>query len=74
MSCSDCGQNISTSDTINKSLKQWGEFVIPGDRTQNYRPDTVIPLSPERLDMAANTFTSHIECSCALEKESFRGI
>jgi hypothetical protein len=68
MSCSDCGQTISTiSDIFNKYLKQWREFLIPGDRSQKNRPGTVIPLSTERLDMATYTFTHHMEYSCALE-------
>jgi hypothetical protein len=73
MSFSDCGQTISTSDIINKTLKQWRQFLIPGDRTQNSRPDTVIPLSKERLEMAAYTFTYHMENGCALEKDPFMG-
>jgi hypothetical protein len=73
MSCSDCGKTISTSDIINKSLKQWREFLISGDRTQNNRPDTVISLSTERLDVAAYTFTYHMEYGCTLEKDPFWG-
>jgi hypothetical protein len=73
MSCSDCGQTISTSDIINKSLEKWRKFLIPGDRTQNNRPDTVISLSSERLDMAAYTFIYHMEYGCALEKDPFWG-
>jgi hypothetical protein len=42
-------------------------------RSQHYRPDTIIPLSRERLDMAAYTFSYHMENGCALEKESFWG-
>jgi hypothetical protein len=73
MPCSDSAQTISTCDIIKKSLKQWSKFLIPGDRTQNNRPDTVIPFSTERLDMAAYTFTHHMEYSCALEKRSILG-
>ena len=67
MSCSDCGQTNSLPDIINTSHKHQREFLIPGDRTQNNKPSTVIPLSTERLDMAAYTFTYHMEYNCALE-------
>ncbi len=47
---------------------------MPGDRTQNNRPDTVIPLSTEMLDMAAYTFIYHMEqYGCALENDPFWG-
>jgi hypothetical protein len=74
MSCSDCGKMISTSDIINSCLQQWIDTVIPSNRLQDNRPDTIIPLSKERLDMAAYTFTYHIENGCALDKIVFWGI
>ncbi len=73
MSCSDCGKIISTSDIINSCLKRWRDIVIPSNRIQNNRPDTIVPLSIERLDMAAYTFTYHMENGCALEKRLFWG-
>jgi hypothetical protein len=33
----------------------------------------IIPLSRERLDMAAYTYSYHMENGCALEKDSFWG-
>ncbi len=73
MSCSDCGKNISTSDIINSCLQLWRGTVIPSNRLKDNRPDTIIPLSKERLDMAAYTFTHHMENGCALEKDCFWG-
>ena len=73
MSCSDCGKIISTSDIINSCLQLWRDTVIPSNRLQDNRPDTIIPLSKERLDMAAYTFTYHMENGCALEKDCFGG-
>ncbi len=73
MSCSDCRQTIFTSDFINKSLKQCSKCLIPGDRTQNNRPDTMIPLSTERLNMAAYTFTYHMKYDSVFEKDPFWG-
>ncbi len=73
MSCSDYGKIISTSDIINSCLQLWRDTVIPSNRLQDNRPDTIFPLSKERLDMAAYTFTYHMENGCALEKDCFLG-
>ncbi len=73
MSCSDCGKIISTSDIINSCLQRWRDIIIPSNRLKDNRPDTIIPLSKERLDMAAYTFTYHVENGCALEKDCFAG-
>jgi hypothetical protein len=67
------GKIISTSDIINSCLQQWRDTVIPSNRLQDNRPDTIIPFSKERLDMAAYTFTYHMENGCALEKDCFGG-
>ncbi len=53
MYCPDCKQTMSTIDIVNKALQRWKDCLIPGDRAQHNRPDTMIPLSKERLDMAA---------------------
>jgi hypothetical protein len=47
--------------------------VIPSNRLQDNRADKIIPLFKERLDMAAYTFTYHMENGCALEKDCFGG-
>ncbi len=49
------------------------KYYHSGERSQHYRPDTNIPLSRDRLDMAVYTFSHHIENGCALEKDSFLG-
>ncbi len=73
MSCSDCEEIISTSSIINNCLQKWRNTIIPGEQSQHYRPDTIIPLSKERLDMAAYTFSYHMDNGCAVEKDSFWG-
>jgi hypothetical protein len=73
MSCSDCGEIISTSNIINHCLQEWRNTIIPGEQSQHYRPDTIIPLSKERLDMAAYTFSYHMENGCAVKKDPFWG-
>jgi hypothetical protein len=70
MSCSDWGEIISTCDIINSCLQQWRDTIIQSNRLQDNRPDTIIPRSKARLDLAAYTFTYHMENSCALEKRS----
>jgi hypothetical protein len=54
-------------------LKQWKDTVIQGARAQDKRPDTNIPLSPERLDMAAYTFLYYMNGGCVLESDPFWG-
>ena len=71
MFCEECEKNISTVDIVNQSLQTWRDFIISGERAQYIRPDTKIPLSAERLDMAANTFSYHMDDGCALETDSF---
>jgi hypothetical protein len=55
MYCPDCNQIMSPIDIVNKALQRWKDCLIPGDRAQDNRPDTTIPLSQERLDMSAYT-------------------
>ena len=73
MYCPDCNHTVSTIDIVNKALQTWKDCFIPGDRAQHYRPDTTVPLSKERLDMAAYTFAYHMNGGCALEKDPFWG-
>jgi hypothetical protein len=73
MSCSDCGEIISTPDIVNSCLQEWRDTIIPSNRLQGNRPDMIIPLSKDRLDMAAYTFTYHMENGCALVKDQFWG-
>ncbi len=72
-SCANCGEIISTSDIINSCLKRWRDHVIPSNKIKENRPDTIILLSKERLDMAAYTFTYHMENGCGLETDCFWG-
>jgi hypothetical protein len=71
MYCPDCNQTMSTIDILNKALQRWKNLLIPGDRAQQNRPDTVIPSSQERLDMAAYTFSYHMNRGCVLETNPF---
>jgi hypothetical protein len=73
MFCQDCEQPISTTEIVNQSLKSWKDTVIQGARAQDKRPDTNIPLSLKRLDMATYTFSYHMNGGCALESDPFWG-
>jgi hypothetical protein len=73
MFCQDCEQPISTTEIVNQFLKLWKDTVIQDARAQDKRLDTYIPLSPERLDMAAYTFSYHMNGGCALESDPFWG-
>jgi hypothetical protein len=73
MYCPDCKQTMSTIDIVNKVLQRWKDCLIPGDRAQHNRPDTMIPLSKDRLDMAAYTFSHHMNGGCVLETDLFWG-
>jgi hypothetical protein len=73
MYCPDCTQTVSTIDIVNKTLQRWKDCLIPGDGAQYNRPDEMIPLSKERLDMAAYTFLCHMNGGCVLETDPFWG-
>jgi hypothetical protein len=73
MYCAVCDKTMSTVDIVSNSLKRWRDTVFSNKRTQHNRPGTNIPLSPARLDMAAYTFSNHMNGGCALEKDSFWG-
>jgi hypothetical protein len=73
MFCQDCEQPISTTDIVNQSLKWCKYTVIQGARAQDKWLDTNIHLSPERLDMAAYTFSYHMNQGCAMESDPFWG-
>ena len=68
MYCAECDKTVSSVDIVNNSFKRWRDNVLQNERTQHNRPDTIIPLSQARLDMAAYTFSYHINDGCALEK------
>ncbi len=73
MYCPDCTQTVSTIDIVNKALQRWKDCLIPGDRAQYNRPDTMIPLSKERLDMVAYTFSYHMKGGCVVETDPIWG-
>jgi hypothetical protein len=73
MYCGECNKTITTVDIVNKSLQRWRDTINLGNRAQHNRPDTNISLSPKRLDIAAYTFSYHMNGGCALKKDAFWG-
>jgi hypothetical protein len=67
----NCDKTISTVDIVNQSLQTWRDSIISGEREQYIRPDTKIPLSAERLNMAAYNFSYHMDGGCAFETDKF---
>ena len=73
MKCSECHQEISTVEMINNCLQSWRETTFNSNRTRANQPDTIIPISPKRLDMAAYTFSYHMEGDVLGERIHFGG-
>ena len=73
MYCGECNQTVSEVDIVNMSLQRWKDILNPGKRAQLNRPDMNIPLSKERMDIAAYTYSYHMNGGCALEKYAFWG-
>lgn len=73
MCCRSCTKNISTTYIINQSLQRWKDICLPNKRAQDNRPDTIIPISRERLDMAAYLHSYHMNEGCARESDPYWG-
>ena len=59
MECKDCGHHTKTIDVINLALQRWKQEALKDDVAK--RLDTVLPLSNERLDIAAYTYLYHMD-------------
>ena len=66
-------QTVSRIDIVNNALQRWKDCLIPSNRAQHNRPDTMIPLSKESLDMAAYTFSYHMNEGKLTETDPFWG-
>ena len=69
LECPVCNETISTPSLINLALARWKEYAIQG--TTESRPDLTLPISPERLDIAAYTYSYHMDGSCHPLKDPF---
>ena len=57
------GQAFSPNDLIEHSLRHWKDCLYRDTRNA-MGPDTYLPLSDARLDMAAYTYTYHMPDGC----------
>ena len=74
MLCKKCNTSISTTEIIIQSLQRWKDICLPGIRAQDNRPDTKLPISKERLDMAAYLYSYHMNEGCAREFDPYWGM
>jgi len=65
LECKECKELVSTTDVINNALEQFRTF------HKQTRADTMIPLSSERLDIAAYTYSYHMKGGCHPIKDEF---
>ncbi|KAL7524123.1 hypothetical protein ACHAXR_001615, partial [Thalassiosira sp. AJA248-18] len=68
LECKDCKELFSTTDIVNLALKRWRDS---GPKHIKSRLDTVLPISGERLDIAAYTYSYHMEGGCHPIKDEF---
>ena len=71
MECKDCGKQVSSIDVVNLALTRWKQIALKSSKHE--RHDTVLPMSPERLDMAAYTYSYNLDGGCAIEEDIFWG-
>ncbi len=71
MECRECKSEVSTTDIVKLSLESCRQRVL-NDGTDS-RPDCNLPMSSERMDMAAYTYSYHMDGGCIEEKDPFWG-
>ena len=69
--CKQCKQRVSTVDIANFLLAYWRETILKDECENRY--DTTFPLLPERLDIAACTYSYHLGGVCYGENDPFWG-
>ena len=62
MECKKCKEEVSTTSIIDMALHSWREMALRGQ--QSVRGDYELPMIPERLDMAAYTYSYHMDGGC----------
>ena len=67
LECKECKELLTTTDIINNALQH---FRVAHKQT---RSETMIPLSPKRLDIAAYTYSYHMQGGCHPIKDEFWG-
>lgn len=75
LECDTCHKELSTEDIIDYTLKRWKALALQDltHRQQKTRTHTNLPLEPERLDIAAYTYSYHMEGGCQQINDKFWG-
>ena len=73
MQCKKCHQKTRTVDVVNLALNEWRKTAFRDVQQRERRTDTQIPLSNERLDIAAYTYSYHMDGGCDKNNDPFWG-
>ena len=71
MECKQCKHRISTVDVANIAVAHWRETILKDDCENRHAIS--LPLLPERLDIAAYTYSYHVDGGCYRENDPFWG-
>ena len=71
MKCPECKKQVSTTDIVNIALADWKTKILK-DKVDMLL-DISLPMSSRHLDIAAFTYSYHLEGGCYLEKHLFWG-
>ena len=69
--CKDYGHHTKTIDAVNLALQRWKQETLKDDVEK--RPDTILPLSSERLDIVAYTYLYHMNGGYINKEDPFWG-
>ena len=77
--CKECKEETATIDTFNISIERWRDFALKDEKRRNkdgkdrFECDAKLPMLRERLDIAAYTYSYHMDGGSLLEKDPFWG-
>ncbi len=69
MYCEHCEEEYSPTDIVNLALESWHSIAV----RKGSKADVTFPLTSERLDIAAYTYSYHMDDGCCKEKDPFWG-
>ena len=69
MYCEHCEEEYSPTDIVNLALESWHSIAV----RKGSKADVTFPLKSERLDIAAYTYSYHMDDGCCKEKDPFWG-
>ena len=77
--CKECKEETATIDTFDLSIERWRDFALEDDKRRNkdgkdrFECDAKLPMPRERLDIAAYTYSYHMDGGSLEEKDPFWG-